>query len=237
MNLTATVPTLVIGLLASWTPVACAANAPIPFLFSQDDQIKQNQQELIDSIESSTTIRDDQWLNGPLTRLDYVLMKIESHLSARGLTGYLKDFAPEYFEPNKLVPLPPAVDVNARYFAKKGRLMIGARISNLGKPKKPMKNYCTSAIAWIELSYPSQADGFAWLNNGLGVLLREEIPLQEHAAIARKLAESAVIVVSVEGTYHIGQDNGFYRVTCMRQRPGGSITFSKYSAKLSNKPR
>jgi hypothetical protein len=224
------------GVLVLWATVACAANAPIPFLFSRDSQIKQSPRDLADSIESSSAIRGDKWLNAPLTRLDYVLMKIESRLN-EDIPGYVQQFVREYFEPDRFLSIGPLVDISARYLAEKGRLLIIADIIYGGRPKKPMRDFCESVMGRIELSYPARVSGFAWLNNALGILMRDETRLREYVAIVQKLAESAVIEVSVKDGYRIGSESGFFQVTCMRQRPGGPIAFSKYSSKLSNKPR
>src|ERR1700693_3018434 len=77
----------------------CSANAEersneVNFLFSSDNQISGTAQQYNNDIKSKSIIRDDKWINAPLTRLDYVLIKIESTLtrSEDYILHYSSDF-------------------------------------------------------------------------------------------------------------------------------------------------
>src|SRR5262245_39557405 len=66
--------------------VAMALTSPATatdFLFSEDNQITNDIGQLHPNLEPKALLRQDKWLNEPLTRLDYVLMKIETTLPER----------------------------------------------------------------------------------------------------------------------------------------------------------
>src|SRR6266481_2251003 len=101
---------------------ADTSNKLFDFLFSEDNQIAGTSEQFQSSIESKPLLRDDKWLNAPLTRLDYVLVNIQSHLKAT-LVDWVEEDTRKYFELPDGVAL---VELQARYSDETGRLFIGA---------------------------------------------------------------------------------------------------------------
>jgi hypothetical protein len=211
------------------SPAADAASKAVDFLFSEDNQIVNTPEQFQNSITEKTLVRDDKWLNEPLTRLDYVLIRIQAHLNTT-LSNVAQHIIREDFDTSEL-KLDPSVEFSPGYSDEKGRLFIGASVGTVGKPKKPMKEFCQTLLIWIEQSYPLKPLGYAWQNSALGLLIRNDA--EKYQDVVQKLAESAIITVKVSGGYTSDSKHSFFQVGCMRQEGGGPITFYKYSSALN----
>jgi hypothetical protein len=108
-------------------------------LFEEDNHIEQLSEQDVASIEPKAPVPADKWLSEPLTRLDYVLMKIEATLK-ENLEGVARRMTYEYFEaePDSHPPL----GVGAAFSDEEMRLYLGVDVHSGGKPKKPMKEFC-----------------------------------------------------------------------------------------------
>jgi hypothetical protein len=138
-------------------------------------------------------------------------------------------FIHDYFGVSEL-KLDPSVEFSAGYSDEKGRLFIGASVERVGKPKKPMKEFCQTLLIWIEQSYPLKPSGYAWQNSALGLLMRDDA--DKYQEVVTNLAESAIITANVSSGYTAAGKHLFLQVGCMKQEAGGPITFYKYSSAL-----
>lgn len=108
---------VVLSLLALCPVVAAepptSSHAPV-FEFSADNKINQSPEQFTAQVIPSARLREDAWLNAPLTRLDYVLMRMEAKLtSSLSMSG--KSGASEYFEPSEFYS-EPDLDVGGGVF-------------------------------------------------------------------------------------------------------------------------
>jgi hypothetical protein len=205
-----------------------AANAPPDFLFSDDSKIVASQQQFENSFEAKTALRNDAWLNAPLTRLDYVLLNIQTQLNA-SLPDLINEMIKRSFETTdsfgNLAP-DPQTEFAARYSEKLGRLLVIADVDGVGRPKKPMKSFCDSLIGQIEIRYPLNQIGYTWQNNALGLLMRDDA--DKYTAIANTLATNAVLIGTVTANYRVDGKPTLFIIGCRKQNAREPITYYKY---------
>jgi hypothetical protein len=200
------------------------ATASVSPTFGDEAADSTTAQQYPSSVEPRPFLRDDTWLNAPLSRLDYVLMNVQSRLNAN-LPVIVEGEARDYFEP--FYNQPASVEFDARYSEEKGRIVLIGSVDTVGKPKKPMKAFCESVISWMRQSYPLKPLGYLWYDNGLGLLIRGDAKKYRDEVI--NLMKSAVLSATVSSSYASAGKNLFFQVGCMQQAADGPITFYKYS--------
>jgi hypothetical protein len=196
----------------------------VEFLFEEDNQIEQLSEQDGASIEPKAPVPADKWLSEPLTRLDYVLMKIEATLK-ENLEGVARRITYEYFEAEP--DSHPSLGVGAAFSDEKRRLYLGVDVHSSGKPRKPMKEFCELMIGHIEMWFPlKQPMDLAWASSVLGVLMRDYYP-GKYRDVIQKLANSVAIKVIVDSVYNSGGKDTLFEVGCNRQQADGPIAFHK----------
>ena len=101
----------------------------VPFLFSEDDKLAQT--ELREAVPRSNALAADQYLNAPMTRLDYMLMMLEAQLNEPLQKKLILSRVSTSFEPREMTnatKLPTTIDaINgyARYDRQIGRIFVG----------------------------------------------------------------------------------------------------------------
>jgi len=221
-------------LIGLHSPIFAADNSKPKFLFSEDDQILPALTKSDADVPwpSKTIIRDDKWLNQPLTRLDYILGRMETTLTADN-SAVAQELIAAYFEKYKL-GIAPSVTFSVQYSDENGRLFIGAMIDLVGKPKAPMRDFCKAMLGYIELSYPLKPDS-RWDIKALGALERDKDTVPYRDAI-RDLAGSAISVVQVSSEHETAGKGAVFSVSCNRQEADGPITYHKNSTPMSATP-
>lgn len=220
--------TAICPLYAADTP-----NASPSFLFSEDARVGQTTEQFTSSFEAKSLIREDKWLNAPLTRLDYVLLNIQARLT-NYLSGVVQDSIKEDFEPTNSfgemsLVVAPAVEFSARYVEDTGRLVLLARVDNLGKPRKPMKDFCETVLGYMRAFYPLRQNlvGQYWQDGALGLLIRGDP--KKYSEAANTLSASALYLINMSASYLVDGKNTLFRFGCRQQSAGGPISFYKLS--------
>jgi hypothetical protein len=203
------------------------------FLYTEDNGIVFTEKEMDASLKREEELPDNEWWNKPLTRLDYALMRIDGELHSH-ISNQIRLNIPGYFEASKLdVDNIWSVDGDARYMETLGRVILRVGASGIGRPKKPMKQFCEQMIEDVKLSYPLDL-GFSWFwqNNALGILEHDVSRPDDHnkyTGVAEKLAGSTAIRASVTTSYRDRGKDQLFWVGCMQQS-AGPIIFSKLGA-------
>lgn len=203
-----------------------------PFLLAEDAAIKGNGEDAFRDLRPSTSIAQDRWLNGPLTRLDYVLMRIEATL-AETAPPTLKAFASKYFAADDGLALEPSITAGARYNQDNGRLTLGVMIDARGRPLKPMSEYCERALAQVETFFPLKNVGYGWENGALAALQRRPDQSPEFAQAVEALVHGAAIGVHVSTSYVDDGALKSYTVSCARDSDGAPTRFYKTSRAMT----
>jgi hypothetical protein len=155
------------------------------------------------------------------------------------LTGKLTEALPNYVRetfdrPPSLIPMPPSVDVRVRYFEEKGRLFLMADVRELGKPKKPIKEFCRAMSNLFTFEFPLEERGYQWQFNALGILLRDSTSSPQYRDVVQKLIDSVITVVSVTSYYKVNDKTELFVLTCRKQGKDQEFEYFKYSGVLGN---
>lgn len=205
------------------------AQNKVEFLFSQDNQNNQTNEQFRESIKPKSLIKENEWLNAPMTRLDYVLMTIEAELNKSASQAAL-NYVPHSFEPqSEPFARRARADFVVRYNESIGRLILRGEIRDVGKPKKPMKEYCESMLSFISGLYPAESLGYLWQNTALGVLLRDNSANPIYVDAADRLARSAVYLFNIQSVYKVGDKNAMFTMSCSQQENKGQIAYQTFS--------
>src|SRR5262249_6312914 len=77
----------------------------------------------------------------------------------------------------------PDVKFRAGYYEAKQRLIIRMDFDRVGKPKKPLKEVCTSMLRLLDRFYPQGPSGFLWHNTAIGIL-EETTPFPHYSKVS-----------------------------------------------------
>lgn len=219
--------TVVASCLAAASAHAAVQQSTVPFLFSQDQAVRQTSDQFNAGVEPRPKLKPDDWLNAPLTRLDYILMRLDKELDDRAKSLPQVVFR-DSFEP-EFVGMAPAIEFSVGYSDEKARLVVSARADGLGRPKKPMKDACDTLISAIEQIVPvKEPIGYTWHNNALGQLQRGD---GDYNTIIDDLKKRVLIVASVSAAYSENGTRLFFQLGC-RHEMGKPTEYYKYSSTL-----
>jgi hypothetical protein len=208
-----------------------AVRAASAFLFSEDQQIDGTPDSFIATTASSSVIVQNEWLARPLTRLDYVLMKMESR--GAGIADVALELVKGRFADSGLGL--PSADFNVGYAEEKGRIVLKLDLTAWGKPLEPMKSMCASALGAIEMSFPKTDGGYAWSNNALGILRQSSSQGSVYAKVANDLQANAVLVAVINTAYEAGGSRQLFTVWCRKQNPSTEAEYFKLSRPIDAK--
>lgn len=213
------------------------------FLFAEDAEIGRSLDDAEDAFRGKSLIAEDPWLNAPLTRLDYILLRIESRLMS--LHDEVERLIPEFFEtsvmkvPGLAVPETPEINTGVGYSEVNQRIRIWISVGRVGKPKKPMKEFCEFVLDYkLGMTFPVSGTfvDTQWPENALGILRRQ--PREAYAGVVNALVQSATIFASVSSGYDVGEEmRGYFTVGC-GQKSDEPVTFFRRSFAIpTNRPR
>jgi hypothetical protein len=206
------------------------------FLFSEDSKIADTRENFAERLQTRKLIEADAWLNAPLTRLDYVLVRMQARLE-QSIPATVQEYAPTYFE-RKVVyanfTSKPTTDIDVRYYAEKGRLLVTADIGDLGKPKKPMKEFCELISQVMQGAFSFKQAGYLWHNYALGPLMRDASSRPEYQQAVENLAGSMVVTINLSSIYKVGERNALYQVVCRKQGEKDPMEFIRSSGMLQH---
>ena len=177
-------------------------------------------------IDQKSVVQNDEWLNQPLTRLDYILIRMESTITES--TAATLEMAGIFFERSAVVGMDPSVDFSVRYSNPTGRIFVMTRLEYVGEPKRPMTEVCEDMINRLEAALPLAPSGYSWNNNALGLLQRDD-DSSVYDEIAQTLASSTVLIATVDALYETDDQIGRFVIRCVKQDAAGPILFFRHS--------
>lgn len=196
------------------------SNVAVPFLFSEDEKLEQT--ALTKVITRSRALQSDQYLNSPMTRMEYMLSRMEVKLD----TGQevIRQYLAEGFEPSSAKSvLPESIEGYARYSRQTGRITVGYRIRHSGHPTKPIRVSCKEVLGHLAVSIPQRNIGSVMHYTTLGVLAQEDgvkyIPIMEK--LAKNIVHRVLLVVEDSGVT--------YGLACQRTGEGAPIQYHRHS--------
>ncbi|WP_447985472.1 hypothetical protein [Nitrospira sp. Nam74] len=209
------------------TPLAHAIDddVKVPFLFTEDATLPQT--DLRGSLPHSDAIQSDKYLNAPMTRLEYMLTKIETALIDEYTKSYVLRQLKESFEPT---PDGPTVAPYARYDAQRGRIFIGYTIDNLGKPKSPLKAACENILMIMKVVAPQEPLGFLYHNTVLGVLAQKSY--EHYTPSLDVLAKSVIHGARLQSA--TADKTIVHSLACQRNEVDAPIVYYRFSFNLND---
>lgn len=216
---------LLIGLLPLFQIPPSSADenqVKVPFLFSEDEQLPQTD---LGKMASSDLISADQYLSAPLTRLEYMLMMLESRLNEPSQIHDVEIKLTSGFENASGTAI---IKGFVRYYPMNGKIRVGYRVSSLSRPKIPMRKTCDDVLSELEVIAPQGVSGFFYHNTVLGVLAQKDF--SEYTESLDHLKQGIVHMVTLE-TAPDNNKAGF-SLTCQRSKDGEPIVYWRSSFKL-----
>ncbi len=213
-------------LMLSLATAGLAKDVSVPFLFSEDEKLDQT--ELRKVIPRSTDLQNNAFFNAPLTRLEYMLATLESHLNRQLAMAVIREKLSLAFGSNRTESL--SIRNFARYSGENGRIVVGISISGLGRPKKPMQIACDEVLHALEVDAPQENVGLLYHNTALGVLAHED--LSTYTPALETFAKNVVHRVVLESkTADLRVIHG---LACQRIVKDGPIQYHRYSFDVTN---
>ncbi|MGC4098280.1 MAG: hypothetical protein QM706_14290 [Nitrospira sp.] len=192
----------------------------VPFLFSDDEQFAQTELEKV--IPRSQELRSDPYLKAPMTRMEYMLSRLEAELDTS--REVIREQLSESFDfPTKGSVTPRSIKGFARYSPETGHIVVGYKIQQSGRPTRPIRATCDEVLTHLASSIPQTNTGYIMHNTALGVLAQED--LDRYTPIMATLAKNIVhrIVLQVE------ESNTMYGLACQRVGNTAPVQYHRYS--------
>ncbi len=215
-----------IVLLLSPLMATLAQESKVPFLFHEDENLDQT--EVTKAIPRSTDLQSEPFLNSPMTRLEYILTQLESHINNE--TNLVRREVSDGFEPDSRKPFSPTVSIAgyARYAREVGRIIVEYKIEGLGRPKKPMRITCDKLLAQLKHIAPQAAPDYLYHNTLLGVLAQDDFAA--YTPTLQRLAKNIVHKVRLDSRTENG--NVMHTLICQRTENDAPVQYEGHSLKL-----
>ena len=223
---------LLIAALLIATPIHAGENeVKVPFLFTDDQKAPQS--DLNKIIAPSDALRKHPYLTGPMTRLEYMLTQMERRLNENGAIASAQNILNGAFE--RVIGVFGAredaeVEGFARYRDDTGKVIVGYNVTNIGRPREPMRKTCEYLLGRLKRKIPQENIGYLLHNSTLGVLAHKKY--DGYTPMLRLLATNIVHKVSL--TSESDKGDTVHNFQCQREKRGGKIAYSKFSFSLPN---
>jgi hypothetical protein len=212
-------------LLISPTQVTFAQDIEVPFLFTEDQQLEQT--KLMEAMPRLDELQADQFLNAPITRLEYMLTRLESLVSSR--TEEVRRVVSKGFEPHpRSGGALLAIKSYARYAPEFGRVLLAYEVEELGHPKRPIRLTCDDLLSILEDTAPRSGFGYLYHHTVLGVLYQHDG--EKYTPSLTTLARSFVYKVILQSR----SDDliASHTLICQRTSKGAPAKYERFSFKI-----
>ena len=204
-------------LLLTNVSAARDSDVTVPFQFGEDEQLEQTAVTKV--ISRSRALQSDQYLNAPMTRMEYMLSRMEVNLGSG--QEVIRQYLAEGFESSS--EKSESIEGYARYSRQTGRIIVGYRIRDLGHPTKPLRASCEEVLGHLAVSIPQRNIGSVLHYTTLGVLDQGDgakyIPVMEK--LAKNIVHRVMLVVEDSGVT--------YGLVCQRTGEGAPIQYHRHS--------
>ena len=212
----------------------------IPFLFTEDEKLEtiENYDDILH--DKSQAILKDEYLSEPLTKLDFVLIKmneeVEEQIDYMKIYlegGYDKDF--ETIKPpwENYPTSYPKLSGSVRFKQKQGKIIISTFLEGAGKPRRPLNKICKDLMAYY-LRFPQEPE-----LNYVYQYLMEELHRGEDYDITKpsfdKIANNIVWEVKISSIVYTEdfKNLNYYTLICIKDDPSpdADLKYIKFSIK------
>jgi hypothetical protein len=185
-----------IALTLAFIPTA-SRSQDLKFLFSADQNIKL--QNIREGIPARKDIPNDNWFSSPPTRAELITYLLDQY--AKTNLHDLGEVGKFFEEVETKYPFArsPYEDASASFLGEKGCFIISVVVSNLGKPKKPMKEFCDHIIEMV--SFQFAGPGYTFQNTILRPFIPGSYDDPEVLKIVGLLRKNIIVFVKLEAVY------------------------------------
>ena len=198
----------------------------VPFVFTQDQSAPQT--DLIQDMTPTNALRIDPYLNASMTRLEYMLTRMEFALNSEIDIAVVREVMTKNFERLARPLHPESIRGFAWYSDQSGRVLVGYSIEGMGRPRVPMRETCELILRGVGYTLPHEHAGYTLQNRLLGVLYQKEPGA--YTAVLAKLAAQFVHRVKISAETEDGKVH--HTFVCQRTTKDGPVTYAKNSFRL-----
>lgn len=179
----------------------CLGEEPT-FPYTADQHTKN---EDITQISAEKDIQTDKWFMSAPTRLELLTYAFDQYLKkefSEAWEGYLEADIQKYFEPQVRRSGPPVramTDAGVSFYSPKDIFVVGVKISELGRPKKPMKEVCSQLLNSFLFRF--DGSGYLYQNTFLGPFIQTSATDPEILRIVERLRKNVLLTVTLEARF------------------------------------
>ena len=213
----------------------------IPFLFAEDEELETI--ETYDDIlhDKSQAILKDEYLSEPLTKLDFVLIKmneeVEEQIDYMKIYldgGYDKDFETIVRPGERPSSIFPRLSGSVRFKQKQGKIIISTFLEGAGKPRKPLNKICKDLMGYYTMRFPQDLKWNYVYQYFIGELHRGE-DYDRTKPSSDKIANNIVWEIKISSIVYTEdfKSYNYYILQCIKDDPSpdADLKYIKFSVK------
>jgi hypothetical protein len=190
---------LFVLLFFSFSSVCLGEELIFPFTVDQNTK-----DEDLTQIPVEKDIQTDKWFMSAPTRIELLTYTFDQYLKkefSEAWESYLETDIKNYFDPQIRIghPAPVMTDASVTFYSPKDIFVVRVRISELGRPRKPMKEACNKLLN----SFLSRFDGsgYPYQNTFLSPFVQTSATDPEILRIVERLRKNVLLMVSLEARF------------------------------------
>jgi hypothetical protein len=198
----------------------------VPFLFTEDQAVPLT--DLSKSIPPTDVVRTDPYLNAPMTRLEYMLTRMEVALNNETTLAVVTGDLRKRFERSPRPIHGESVRGVVGFSERSGRVHVGYIIQGMGRARSPIREACQQVLMWVDRTLPFEHVGNTLHSSLLGVLGQTDY--SAYTPVLGKLASNFVHQVRISSESEEGKVH--HTLVCQRTVKDGPIAYDKMSFRL-----
>jgi len=196
--------------------------------------------EDIKNIDKNVEFKNDKWFNAPPTRIEMITYIMDQHCKENIKMWndvYFQEM-PKYFDqstmPFGISGSKPETEV--QYLKDKGVVAVVLGFRNLGRPIRPMKEFCDEMVNTLSQSFPT--GGYYFQNTILRPFRHGTSDDPKLLRIVKALESNLVFIVSIGAEFGgniKGMPENYYSFQCYKKAYDNKIHYSKRTFRLYEK--
>lgn len=219
----------------------CLGEEPT-FPFTADQNMKN---EDTTQIPAEKDIQTDKWFISPPTRLELLTYAFDQYFKkefSEAWESYLKKEIQKYFEPQvrrlSRFPVQPITEAGVTFYSLKDIFVVAVKISELGRPRKPMKEACSELLN-SSFFHRFKGSGYLYQNTFLGPFIQTSGTDPEILRIVEKLRKNFLFMVTLEARFDeekVDFPRDLFVMQCYKFADEKEVHYRKQSFRIKLKP-
>ena len=209
----------------------------LTFPFTADQNTKN---EDITQIPSEKDIQTDKWFMSAPTRLELLTYAFDQYFKkefSEEWEGYREADIQKYFEPQVRRLGPPVramTEASVTFYSPKDIFVVAVKISELGRPRKPMKEVCSQLMNSVLFSR-FEGPGYLYQNTFLGPFIQTSATDPEILRIVERLRKNVLLTVTLEARFDeekVDFPRDLFTMQCYKFAGEKEVHYRKQSLRL-----